>query len=341
MGNPEKKKRTSPIVAHSSSGAPRLGALSYEGTGPDGEDSMFTFRNDLDRAMNEITERGKMADYVRVKDSPNPFRYSKNLAVRGKPLTFNRATNVLGNIVNQKPRSISQNELVICKNSENAFKDFDFGIRSEFTSRASSYGKLTTISSGGRGASEDKVQKAFNERNEILESAKKELAKSSPQTAKFVGQVRDLPLEARDRNLTVPGGIGTRVKLSYPWIQLTNGRLEVFETREAALGSIKYEVHAINDLAFYNVDTKTYFLQPPCYFIDSEYAEVGYIRGLELVSLSYEAGTTRHNAAADAADPNVPIAGRPYLVMYMDEENDYVIVDVRDDSMSINDLIGF
>ncbi|CAI4218097.1 unnamed protein product [Parascedosporium putredinis] len=165
-----------------------------------------------------------------------------------------------------------------------------------------------TISSDGAGS----TAQFPAERNEVLESAKQSLGKSSPETAKVMTQIQDMPPRARDKKVEVGGGIQARVKMAWPWIQRSHGTVKVFDTHAAALASLQYEIHNVNDLAFFNADSQTYFLQPPCFPIDKEDDEVGRSPAEILMSVELR-------------------PARPYITMNFDEEEDYVIVDFRDD----------
>ncbi|PKS10402.1 hypothetical protein jhhlp_002153 [Lomentospora prolificans] len=285
-----------------------------------------SFRNDLDEALEDIVKRGERNDYI-VGAKPCSFGPYLVLPVRRRAATFSTAINILGDISNRKTQGTSMG-----KDAQNALRDFDFGSRSDFATRLSTYNNVRTTSNG-RTDSQERTEKHLDERNEVLESAKRSLRKSSPETAKIMGQIQDMPPRARDRNVSVGGGIRARVKMAWPWIQRTHGTLRVFDTHAAALSSLQYEIDNVNDLAFYNVDSQTYFLQPTCFPIDKDDDEVGRARGFELVSISFLNGTTEQNAVVDILMPDEPRAERPRLIMTVNEEDDYVIVDFKDDTV--------
>lgn len=290
-------------------------------------ESLSSFRLDLDEALEDIVKRGKRSDYM-ADIRTSPFRPSLTVRARGRPSPSGRATNVLGDVANRKTRDFSRKKSAT-KDAEKskALQAFDFGIRSDFAVRVLSHANIKTASNG----QDDKTTKNLCQRNEVLESAKQSLAKSSPETARIMGQIQDMPPEARDKNVSVGGGIRARVKTAWPWIQHTRGTVRVFDSHAAALSSIQYEINTVHDLAFYDIDSQTYFLQPPCFPIDKEDDELGRSRGLELVSISFLNGTTQQNAAADILMPDEFRADGPRLVMTIDKEEDYVLVEIKDD----------
>lgn len=262
------------------------------------------FWSSLEEAIQEITAKGALADYVSEADLNLARRLSKSMIARTQTADFHWATEALKGITGESRAQHPSTEEVATESKGPSIDKLGEGVKARMKVGAC-------------------IRKAPEPQGGIHQLSDNKSPGLSLSTARL-GE--DLGIKA---NGPRSPNIRDTVKLIYPWFQRIRGCLEVCSSHEAAMSKLQKTQLSlpVHDLAFYDAASRSYILHPTCFLVDREVVDVAKERGLNLVSLSRRRQALRGDAGAEDLRPGELAMGAASVKMVHDE--DYVVISIH------------
>ncbi|SPO00567.1 uncharacterized protein DNG_03315 [Cephalotrichum gorgonifer] len=288
---------------------PRLNVLQSLEPGARQDDS---FRTSLESAIQEITARGRLLDYIDEVERKSTPPTSMTMSARGRAAGFHRTSVDLGEITPQPCEPVPERPSVI---SDAA------GADQKRPSIDRPFGETTRAKLNANAS----IRRTGSARRAILQcsSGKNEAAGLAPSTARLVETIGITVVPPSDSIAE------DNVKLVYPGLQEVKGRVEVCPSHDVALNTLEYARFSepVHDLAYYDTGSRSYFLNPTCFLVDRGVESAAQARGLALVSLSRRWQTLKGLPGTESLRPGE--LDKVGASVGMSFDGDYVVISIQ------------
>lgn len=294
----------------SSSEPPRLDILQHLQPGAPGDDS---FQTSLERALQEITERGKSQGYAGDLDSKPSYRRSMTMPVRGRAGGFRHAAEIFTGV------AAKQHEQTLVE--KEAITEGAAGLDPECPILERPLGGTKRIKLKPDAC----IRRATEPQMGIPQ-----LADNKDSGLTFIPQIPRIIVDLGVKVDSAPShSITNTVKLVYPRFQELRGRVETCFSHEDAMNTLQITrvSDPLHDLAFYDAASRSYILNPSCFLVDRDVEEVARSRGLILVSLSRRWQALKGIGGAGELRPGE--LGMDGASVVLTSEEDYIVVSIR------------
>lgn len=294
----------------SSSEPPRLDVLQHLQPGAPSGDS---FQISVEKALQEIAERGRSQGYTSDFDPKPNYRRSMTMPVRGRAGGFHYASEAFKGIA-AKPHEQALLE-------KEAAAEKVAGLDPECPVLERPLGGTKRI----RLKPDACIRRATEPQMGIPH-----LVDNEDSGLTLMSEIPRLIVDLGVKVDSAPShSITNTVKLVYPWFQELKGRVEVCFSHEDAMNTLQITrvSEPLHDLAFYDAASRSYILNPMCFLVDRDVEEVARSRGFILVSLSRRWQALKGIGGAEALRPGELGMDGASVMLAFDE--DYIVISIR------------